>query len=191
MNKGFIFVLGAAVGSLLTWKFVENKYRKIADEEIESVVERFKIDRVQTEMTPEGLTIYDKDGNAVVKFHERTAQVADYNTQLEDLEYTQAGDECTIELQPDNESIAPYIISPEEYDEFGNETKSWTLYTDGVLTNEIGEIVGDYENIIGDALDYIGEYEDDCIHVRNENLEWDIEIIKIDKSFEELNKGDN
>ena len=31
------FVTGAAVGSIVTWKLVETKYRKLAEEEIASV----------------------------------------------------------------------------------------------------------------------------------------------------------
>ena len=40
MNKLFIFSLGAAAGSLLTWKLIEKKYKDLADEEIASVVEQ-------------------------------------------------------------------------------------------------------------------------------------------------------
>ena len=36
-----IFAAGAAVGSLATWKFVETKYKRIAQEEIDSVKEVF------------------------------------------------------------------------------------------------------------------------------------------------------
>ena len=42
MKNVLIFVLGAATGSVITWKLVEQKYKKIADEEIASVKERFK-----------------------------------------------------------------------------------------------------------------------------------------------------
>jgi hypothetical protein len=41
MKNVFIFLGGAVVGGLATWKLVEKKYRDLADEEIESVVERF------------------------------------------------------------------------------------------------------------------------------------------------------
>ena len=42
MNKIFIFCLGAASGSLLTWKLIEKKYKDLADEEIASVVEYYR-----------------------------------------------------------------------------------------------------------------------------------------------------
>ena len=37
MNKLFIFIVGAAVGSIVTWKLVKDKYEKIADDAIEDV----------------------------------------------------------------------------------------------------------------------------------------------------------
>lgn len=193
MNKVFIFVLGAAAGSLLTWKFVEEKYRKIADEEIESVIEKFRNSReelinkfeaydnkIEKPDKPKLVEHYieknDLDGTVTERKH--------YEQQIEDAGYT-------VELQPAKESVAPYTISPEEYGEFGNETISWMYYEDGVLADDNDKIIGDYEEIIGDALDHFGEYEDDCVHVRNEDLEWDIEILKSEKTFTELNKGEN
>ena len=42
LSKVFIFVAGAAIGSVVTLKFLEEKYKRIADEEIESVKETFE-----------------------------------------------------------------------------------------------------------------------------------------------------
>ena len=38
-GKLFIFAVGAAIGSAVTWKFVETKYKKLADEDIASYKE--------------------------------------------------------------------------------------------------------------------------------------------------------
>lgn len=194
MSKAFIFMLGAAAGSLVTWKLVEEKYKKLADEEIESVIERFKN---KAEVTADGLTIY---GNDVVlaKIGDTSAECADveieersaYEKLIRDAYNSDEeidDDGFVIETPPAKEFIAPYVISPDEYDEIGNDTKSWTLYSDGVLTNEVGEIVVDPETMIGDALDHIGEFEDDSVHVRDENIECNYEIIKVEQSFRDLN----
>ena len=42
MKNVIIFSVGVGVGSLLTWMIVRGKYKKLADEEIKSVVDRFK-----------------------------------------------------------------------------------------------------------------------------------------------------
>ena len=44
MNKTvnfMIFVVGAAVGSIVTWRYIDKKYEQIAQEEIDSVKEVF------------------------------------------------------------------------------------------------------------------------------------------------------
>lgn len=59
LSNVVIFAIGAAIGSLATWKFVKTKYEKIANEEIESVKEIFSKNRrknmqriILTVMTP-------------------------------------------------------------------------------------------------------------------------------------------
>ena len=42
MKNLLCFVTGAAIGSIVTWKLIEKKYKDLADEEIESVIETFK-----------------------------------------------------------------------------------------------------------------------------------------------------
>ena len=42
MGKILAFIFGAAAGSLVTWKLVDTKYKKLADEEIESIREYYR-----------------------------------------------------------------------------------------------------------------------------------------------------
>ena len=42
MKAVISFVAGAAIGSLLAWKFAKDKYERIAQEEIDSVKEYYK-----------------------------------------------------------------------------------------------------------------------------------------------------
>ena len=53
MSKAFsnlvIFATGAVVGSLATWQFVKKKYEQLAQEEIDSVKEAFKVNSQQVD----------------------------------------------------------------------------------------------------------------------------------------------
>lgn len=75
----------------------------------------------------------------------------------------------------------PYVISPEEF--LNSTFSTQTLYYDsdrGIVTDASGNVIidKDYEKLIGyDALKAIGTYEADCVHVRNEKLTIDYEII--------------
>lgn len=181
MNKVFIFTLGAAAGSLLTWKIVEQKYKQIADEEIESIKEHYKR---KTENNESIVTSgYYSDTNT-------NSEVNDYKEQVVDLGYSDE-DDYTVEVETGDDLVEPFVISPNDFGEVpGYNTESWTCYADNILTNEIGEIVSEPENIIGDALLHFGEYEEDSVYVRNDNNECDYEILKHEKTFDEINGVD-
>ena len=183
-----MFALGAAVGSLVTWKLVEKKYKKIADEEIASMEEYYHA-KLNEDV---------KDAEFNVVEEEVIDEKEEHEELVEDLEYT-AG-LATIEEDTEGifethanirEYIKPYVIMPEEYGEYGNETKSLVYYSDFVLANEEGEIIVDPESVVGDALEHFGEYEDDAVHVRDENIECDYEILKHEKAFSEVYKEEN
>lgn len=180
MNKVFVFTLGAAAGAtvsaLVTWKLIEEKYKKIADEEIESVVDYYK-DKKKKEETDIAKHYVEVDELDNIK--------KEYNKQITDLGY--ADDDATVILEPTENRVAPYVISPDEFGETQYyDTKSLTYYADFVLADDDGEMIVDYEDIIGDALAHFGEFEDDAIHVRNENTECDYEILKVEKTFSEV-----
>lgn len=188
MNKLFIFMLGAAAGSIVTWKLVENKYKQLADEEIESVVERFK-EREKNERNKDNHIIESEEAK---RLYQETKE--EYNDKITDLgysdgvEYPKEIDGYTIELEEQEDYIEPYVISPEEYCEIeGYDSKSWTCYSDMIITDEVGTIVTDPDRIIGDALSHFGDYADDSVYVRNENVECDYEILKYERSYAELN----
>ena len=200
MNKIIIFALGATAGSVVTWALVKEKYKRIADEEINFIVEHYheKINSVDEEpeinndeKTKRG--IFEKETvNELTSIKEDESvftdeEKEDYKEQLEDYGYT-----CDV-AQPDDYT-KPYVISPEEFGELaegGYKTISLMYFSDFILAADDGEIVSDPENIIGDALNHFGEYEDDCVHVRNEKLECDYEILLSEKTFSEVYKGDS
>lgn len=204
MKRVIIFVLGAAAGSLVTWKLIDKKYKKIADEEIASVQEYYHnklntldcenhIAQVEAYDTPiehpEVKVTIDEENNdeEVEMFTEEERE--EYSEQVKDLGYSD--DEAIVNIKLPREYTRPYVISPDEFGEFGGMTASLTLYADGILADEDDEIITDPENVIGDALDHFGEYEDDAIHVRDEAIECDYEILKSEKTFDEVHKGDN
>ncbi len=185
MNKAITFIFGAAVGaaaaSFITYKLVDEKYKKIADEEIESVKELYKNKLNKLSVLNEPVEVKK------INIPEEYADV------VEDLGYSNKEDEKNYEIfvEPGDETVAPYVIHPDEYGEVYDYDKySWTYYADGVITDDAGEIVVDLDNMIGDALDHFGEYEDDSVHVRNENIGCDIEILRYDKPFGEINGVD-
>ena len=194
MKNLLCFVAGAAIGSVVTWKLIEKKYKDLADEEIESVIETFKnrkprITKDEVKETVEKVINKWKEPKETV---EDIVTAEGYST--EDEEETEEDDESkyTVNVDLGVEVIAPYVITPEqfgEYSEYG--TKTLTYYADNVLTDEIDNPItsGEMETMIGpDALDHFGEYEDDSVYIRDEMNEMDYEILKSEKMFSEIPK---
>ena len=190
MKNLLYFVTGAAIGSVVTWKLIEKKYKDLADEEIESVKETFKNRRQ--------MKINDKETSEkfITKYKNSKDKIEDivsnekYN--IENKE--EVDDECdyTIDVNEGVEFINPHIITPEEFGEY-NEYKIKTLiyYADNVLTDEDDNPITslEMEEMIGiDSLDHFGEYEDDSVYVRDENNEIDYKILRSEKMFSEIPK---
>lgn len=197
MKNIITFMLGAAVGSLITWKLVEKKYKQIADEEIESVREYYR-GKKEDFYAPENIETEEIEFPKIPS-EERKENLME---RVQDLGYDFSEDDGvlitededgSIWLEPE-EKVEPYVISPDEYGEIpGYDAESWSYYADGVLTNDDDEIVDDIEKYIGDALNHFGEFEDDCVHVRNQNvgIKCDIEIIKYSETYDEIHGGES
>ena len=192
MKNLLFFITGAAIGSVVTWKLIEKKYKDLADEEIESVIETFK--NRKPRITKDN--VKETVEKVINKYKEPKETVEDIVTaegySIEDEEETDEDDDSnyTVDVDPGIEVIVPYVITPEqfgEYSEYG--TKTLTYYADNVLTDEIDNPItsDEMETIIGpDALDHFGEYEDDSVYIRDEMNEMDYEILKSEKTFSEI-----
>lgn len=192
MKNLLCFVTGAAIGSVVTWKLIEKKYKDLADEEIESVIETFK--NRKPRITKDN--VKETVEKVINKYKEPKETVEDIVTaegySIEDEEETDEDDDSnyTVDVDTGVEVIVPYVITPEqfgEYSEYG--TKTLTYYADNVLTDEIDNPITseEMETMIGpDALDHFGEYEDDSVYIRDEMNEMDYEILKSEKTFSEI-----
>ena len=194
MNKATgiaAFILGAAVGSGITWYFLKDKYEKLAQEEIDSVKEVFSKrasdipekdeSQNETEDISEGST--DKELDSYKQFINKV-EYTDYSTNKTSEDKQEKVDE------PDYEE-APYIITPEEFGELdGYDEISLTYYSDQVLTDENNELVEDVDRVVGfESLNHFGEYEDDSVYVRNDRLKCDYEILMDHRKFADVLKN--
>ena len=191
MNKTknfMMFVLGVAVGSVVTWRYVEKKYERIAQEEIDSVKEVFS--KRETDVTEDDEVIREKASNAKEK-----PNIVEYAAKLREQGYTNYSDvePETKKEEANEESMdidTPYVIQPEEVGEIDDyEIIGLTYYADQVLTDEDDKLVEDIEDTIGfDSLSRFGEYEDDSVFVRNDRLKCDYEILLDQRKYSDVIK---
>lgn len=177
----FVFASGVAIGAVVTWKLLESKYAQLAQEEIDSVKEVYgKRYSEPTETTEE-------DARAKADEAKEKPSIVEYASILQKTGYTDYSaisekEKKKEEVATEAESVVdrPYVIPPEEFGEFDDYGQiSLTYYSDGVLTDDNNDIIEDVEEVVGiDTLNHIGEYEDDAVHVRNDRLKCDYEILQ-------------
>lgn len=187
LSKLFIFAAGAGIGSAVTWKILKTKYDKVYEEEIAEAKEYYK----ELYKTPK----QDEEAPAEEETVEETLTTVSY--QKPDLKQyynmiLEQGYSAEEETNTDEEEAAidrPYVISPEEFDEYGYDTISLTYYADGVLTDDGDEPIDDIDDIVGlESLNHFGEYEDDSVFVRNDRLKCDYEILLDPRKYYDIIK---
>lgn len=176
-----MFATGAAVGSVVTWKVLKTKYEQIAQEEINSVKEVYSVRREESEVIEDNSD--DEEGDTRVT--KEKPSLSEYAAKLEEYKY--AHEEAKKGESEQMSFDKPYVISPDEFDENGYETETLYYYTDGVLADELDNVIEDADELIGlDSLNTFGQYEDDSVFVRNDELETDYEILKDCRKYSDV-----
>ena len=179
ITNAFIFVAGAVAGSLATWKYVETKYKKIAQEEIDSVKEAFS----RTDDTDEKKKAEESGDESKEDPEPRRVERVKYTELVSSLGYS------------DQEGGTPMVgairvIPPHDFGNAdGYEIETLTYYADGVLTDDWDHPIEDIDGYVGDDFHtHFGEYEEDAVHIRNDILQKDFEILKDLANFSEITK---
>lgn len=214
MNKaiGFaLFVAGAAIGSVATWYYIdkkyEEKYKQIAQEEIESVKEVFAKNasaHKDDETAPDEQSVEEKaemarEKPSVAEYAKILAKKG-YSTNYSNAPIMVEDDEEEEEKSDDpgeepgkyfgDENAQPYVIAPEQFAELdGYDQISLTYYSDHILADDDDRIMEDVEGTVGfESLTHFGEYEDDSVYVRNDRLKVDYEILRDERKYSDVIK---
>ena len=172
----FAFSLGAAAGSVVTWRLLKTTYEQRAREEIESVKARFTVPRTEE---PANETANEQVINESLdqKIVEKDLSVREYASMLAEQGYTDYSDQKNNPLS--SMEGRAYVIKPEEFGENDDyDCVSLTYYADQVLADDsTDEIIENVDAAVGvESLRHFGEYEPDIVHVRNDLLGCDYEI---------------
>ena len=192
-----IFSAGAAIGSIVTWKLIEAKYKQIADEEIASVKKVFTVRKKSNDDEEEDEDESEEDNATIAEeYHsEDKPDLMEYSKIIDKEGYDSEAIESKLENKPKPIDVdAPYVISPDEFGEFDDyEQISLTYYEgDGFLADDMDELVDDIEDVVGfESLNHFGEYEEDAVHVRNDRLKADYEILVDAGNYNEVHSKED
>ena len=174
-----MFAAGATIGSAVSWQLAKNKYKQIADEEIQSVKDAFskKENDVNTKLsTANAMLKKNMINNDLNSTHKEEYYI--FSKFI--IENTNAKKEVP--------ETGPYVISPDEFGELDDyETISLTYYSDKVLADDMDQVIDDYMVCVGnDFMNHFGEYEDDSVFIRNDARKCDYEILYDLRPYSEL-----
>ena len=185
LSNALIFLCGCAVGVAATYLYFNKKYEEDIAEDRESL--RQAIANIKSEEMEESM----KAAEAA----KEKPELSEYAAKLQESGYTHyssisSGKPDEPEQQDKEELDKPYVISPDDFGEFDYYNQiSLTYYADGVLT-EGDDIIEDVDDIVGeDSLTHFGEYEDDAVHVRNDRLKCDYEILWDNRNYSDVVKS--
>lgn len=176
LNKLLIFAAGIAIGSAVTWNYLTRVQEEefYEDEEEESESKKWnELGECFQKGFEDGLKEVDEKCK-------KTAQ--DICEKHNYASYSKSENK-----EEDDDMNKPYVIPPEEFDDNDYETESLTLYADGVLVNVYGNPIEDVDRLVGkESLTHFGEYEDDSVFVRNDELKTDFEILLDTRRYHDL-----
>lgn len=193
----FAFIAGAAIGSAGTWYFLKKKYERIAQEEIDSVKERFSVPINPFQDNDDHTEEPQQTENPLLEKKDETFPRNDYSSVLKKCGYEDREDDDSPFLydhvtgaKEENVSENPCVISPEEYGLYDDYAKvSLSYYFDGILADEDDEIVEDIEGTVGvESLKSFGEYDEDSVYVRNDRLKVYYEILRDLRTYKNILK---
>ena len=183
MKGLFIFAAGLAVGAVAGAYLVKDKVMADAKQEIEEVREYYKSKKETKEEEPqmEEKIEETKEVEEKEEYQEITKQYTNYNN----VSVAQTPKNF---MQPDDE---PYVIEPDEFGdrmEEGWDTMTLTYFADGVLINDVDEVIDDPDPVVG--LDNLKIFEEfpgaTSVYVRNDTWRTDFEILRDDWKWSDL-----
>lgn len=196
-----IFAAGMLLGGISASVITKRKYEKLAEEEIQSVKEMFKrkIERDKAIQEQE-----QKEENKQEEIKQEV--VVEEPIQEEPERFELIYDNMTKAYRQNNKewvdekarrekvkellnkiSYEPEVIDPEEFGETGYDMVTLTYFADGVIADDLDEIVDDYEQLVGrEFIKIFNDFDATTVYVRNEYWEIDYEIVRDDWFFTDI-----
>ena len=179
MKGLFIFAAGIVAGAVAGAYLVKDKIMADAKQEIEEVREYYK-------------------SKKETKKEEEPVEEKQEETKVEDKkEYEEITRNYTNYNKPNEQpkkivEDMPYVIDVEEFGELPEyDTATYTYFADGVLVDDVDDVIDDPDPIIG--LENLKIFEEfpgcSAIYVRNDIWRMDFEVLKDDWEWKDIEAG--
>ena len=179
MKGLFIFAAGVVAGAVAGAYLVKDKIMADAKQEIEEVREYYRSKKEsKKEETVEEQPVEEVNEEKEYEKIVVNSGYVNYNKPEQITQHSVFED-------------VPYAIDPEEFgdkEEEGWDTTTLTYFADGVLVDDVDDVVEQPDVVVGlDNLRIFEEFPDaTCVYVRNETWRTDFEILRDDWKWSDL-----
>ena len=180
LSKFFVFAVGAAIGSAVTYKYLKTKYDDILNEELESMREYYaeKYD--------------DKDDDDAEEEQEVETEPVESDV-MNDIRRSYAaiakssGYIDSAAAQKIEDVDKPYAIDADDYGEYEDyELVNLTYFSDKILADDNGEIIDGVDDVVGANFYDLFPDDEDTLFIRNDKIMCDFEILKEYRTYDEV-----
>lgn len=198
MDKTLLIIGSAIIGGVIgffTGKYIyKNKYKKISDKEIEEVRNAYKgyFSNKKEKSTPNKSfetksTLQESEPKQTrVDYSGRYRdESTNYRTASPVIDREEATTQPVLNEEEPPKKSGVYVMTQEEFDASRLNVKVLTLYKDGILADDWGEIIKDIQGEVGDALKTFGLYNDEEVYVHNDKNDYDYSIGRSNQTYYE------
>lgn len=176
-----IFAAGAVAGTVAGIGISKRHFEAIAAQEINEVRDYYRKANKELEEQKEDQKEEQKEEQENTKKEEVVEEtIEEYNNIIKYGNYVP-----TEEIDDEDDDYSddePYIIDPSEFGNNGNyATQTCTYFADGVLVDDVDEVIEDPEKLVGNLhVDIFRDFDATSVYVRNDWMKMDFEILKDD-----------
>ena len=177
-----IFAAGAVAGTVAGISISKRHFEAIAAQEINEVRDYYRKANKELEEQKEE----QKEEQENTKKEEVVEEtIEEYNNIIKHGNYMTTEE---IDEEDDYGDDEPYIIDPSEFGNNGNyATQTCTYFADGVLVDDVDEVIEDPEKLVGNLhVDIFRDFDATSVYVRNDWMKMDFEILKDDWFWSDL-----
>lgn len=195
LSKILIFATGAAIGSVVTWKLVSDRYEATIQEEIQAIRDLYANDDDDTD-SEEGSDESDEEDDTEKEEYEdivnQNGYVQNSDEEYEDVEtkprYVQYSEKKEEKKEGDEDMHnEPYVIDQDDWDDTDYEQEEVYCFADGVIANEMDEEIENAEELVGPhAAQWLEESGQDWVYIRNDRLETDFVVLRDIRRYSEV-----
>lgn len=194
LSKILIFTTGAAIGSVVTWKLVSDRYESTMQEEIQAIRDLYANDD-DTDSEEESDESDEEDDNQKEEYEDIVKQngyVQNSDEEYEDVEkkprYVQYSEKKEEKKEGDEDMHKePYVIDQDDWDDTDYEQEEVYCFADGVIANEMDEEIENAEELVGPhAAQWLEESGQDWVYIRNDRLETDFVVLRDIRRYSEV-----